>query len=376
MPELLEQELAEDCQRIRDREVRFEHFLNPETLLLLNQQAKRASAHLGLLTFAKLVSGNNGFLRASTWLTEEKDLLREPILIPTNLGNADEVPLSPMGTNFHMVIPFRPYKPLLVSETSKDVRTPSNSVSSVQGMEVMLSYTMVEVKPKQPVILPDLKEKLILSLEAELKKIYKRQDESKFWDQLINGKNKQYLQQVLPEMSNMVAINLDESNINASHLFRFLGKWELQYPGKVILLYNLSAEIYHDFIDINEFFTERFVDFDYWNGNSVVGFYTYTKYGAENCRFYFTDLLWGQKKHDYLYINKMVRRTSFNATCIFQKNLENVPAISDDDFAYLARLPLFHSGLTLLPLDLLLKGHAGLTLFEHNAMVLLQKELA
>lgn len=373
-PELLSSELEEDRQRIRNREIRFRHFLNPQSEVLLNQQAKRASAHLGLLAFAKLIGDIGGLLRASSWEGNESEKKREHVLIPEYVP-AEQAPLSALGTNYHVVIPFRPFA--AVEKTDEDTfdQTPLSNAPILRGIETLLQYRLVDgmVTGELPI---DSRQHIILRLSPKKANIYNRTEEAAFWAGLIDTKTTSRLTVALKQPDNLIGLDLDGSNINGSQLFRLLGKWELQFPNKALLVYNLPTTVYKELKEINELFVARKDhNFAYWNAHSLVTFYSFVRYGRDQLRFYFTDMLWGRTREDFLNLNKLIRKTSFNATCLLEDPHEKIKPLSEADSHLISRFPMFHSGTTLLPLDLLLTTRNEISLFEHNAMVLLQKEI-
>ncbi|MCL4482919.1 MAG: hypothetical protein M1445_09975 [Bacteroidetes bacterium] len=107
--------------------------------------------------------------------------------------------------------------------------------------------------------------------------------------------------------------------------------------------------------------------------------YSYCEPRENKERFYFTDILWGKEKLDFSHVNKLIKKTNFNSTTIFLQNGNDQQNGDkqkyDNRLALIAQSGFFHSKTTLLPFDLLLPGNNGLTLFEHNASVLLQNQL-
>ncbi|MBC2704771.1 hypothetical protein, partial [Desulfobacula sp.] len=64
--------LKEDRKQIENGHFKFHNFFHSNESVFLNQQAKRATAHLGLLIFSKLIQTNEGILKASTWGFQQK----------------------------------------------------------------------------------------------------------------------------------------------------------------------------------------------------------------------------------------------------------------------------------------------------------------
>jgi hypothetical protein len=152
-----------DKDLIENGEITISHFMDPEKELVLNQQAKRATAHLGLLIFSKLIEYNRGLIKAATWCLEyskwyeknkninrnwpkDKEKLDKTFVMPKNIKDKylDKNKKSDieMGTNYNIILPFDPNKQL-------ESRSPENyyyaeviSPSEMEDIENLLSANM------------------------------------------------------------------------------------------------------------------------------------------------------------------------------------------------------------------------------------------
>lgn len=381
----------EDVEKINNNEIKFRHFLDLNEGLLLNQQAKRATAHLGLLIFSKLIEYNEGMIRAGTWLLGSNQKLRDVVIVlpkdVTHSIKAEDVSLCNMGTNFHILLPFNPKKPLEPHIAIKyEIPTETTAVG-LQSIESLLTYKVKDfTTPGYDPKIESKKKYLFITGSSENKSLINREDEKKYWKDimdsllpihidLIKGKNKEKI---------FLCLNLEGIKIESSKLFRLFGRLELEFPGRPLILLNIPNEELFKLTKINEYYFEKFRDrMPYWNENSLAIIYSYAI--ANKGRFYFTDALWGKTRKDYLFVNHLISKTNFSATILSlqiesNNDQEYKDALIDEelqryDKELLTRFGVFQEGITLFPFELLLKSLEGISLFEHNAMVLLQNQI-
>jgi hypothetical protein len=369
--------IERDISELSKGSIKLKHFLNPLLGISLNQQAKRATAHIGLLIFSKLIRENKGLVRAGTWEKGHDFMERDECLISFYKFNGNSHPIK-FGTNYHVVLPIteRDYQ----SHLPHPITFPLESVPiEIEGIEELLNYKLITIRPKLKTdsritdqLTPNNGNNYLYRILFIETIMIDRDSEYVLWDNFNS-----IIQRLDRGNKNIICIDFVDVTIDASRLFRFLGNWELNYPKTNIIIINLENLIFDNLININEEFNINSSNIlPYWNENSISLFYTYSKLGNDGNRFYFTDALWGKSKEDFININKLIRNTNFNATTILSKDIDIEDSRGDiEGISIIAKSGLFYAKTTLLPFDLLLPGRDELTLFEHNASVLLQNEL-
>ena len=356
--------LKEDLEIIAKGNLDLCHFLDFSVGNTLNQQAKKAIAHLGLLIFSKLISSNNGLIRAGS--TNNKDTLCYP-------AQAHPVPF---GTNYHIVLPISK-KRKFISFLPHPIKVPLESAPiEIIGIEEMLDYKVVSINDIQKFDKKLPNEKWIYLIHIKLR-IKERGDVLKIWGKIDKEIKSNF--ENLTNQQDLYCIDFEGSKINESDLFRFIGLWNLIYPKFSLIIINIETDIFKNLIDLNEIFIEKFKKGSndtavVWNENSPLLIYSYDNPKNNEERFYFANILWGKDNDDFYFANKLISKTNFNAVILFS-SIDKEKNFEENTFSYLAQSGLFYSKTTLLPFDLLLPGTDGLTIFENNASVLLQNEL-
>ncbi|MCX6223079.1 MAG: hypothetical protein NTZ69_19100 [Bacteroidia bacterium] len=360
-----------DYKIITKRDISFKHFLDPQTGLILNQQAKRATAHLGLLIFSNLIKINNGIVRASTW--NPNNCKRDShIIIPSKLEIlTDNAYACEFGTNYSIIIPFIPTISLSPYLPPTNFKQPSEVTPlQVQSIESLLSYHVYDLTDLAQIDNP--KDALFI-IKPTNDAIISQKDELELWNEVFIKVSSVFKRKNDRNLRNcFFCINLDTVKINPSQIFRLLGKWELAFPGYPIVIFNLFYELFSQLLEINRFYFESFKNqLPYWNLNSLALIYSYIN--DDIGRFYFTDALWGVTTEDFMDVNLIIHKSNFNTVVIKSKKIE--PNQSSNTKS-LNQFGLFYNNSNLLPLDLLLISEEDLSLFEHNALILLQNELS
>lgn len=367
--------ILEDVNALSSGAIDLKHFLNPSIGITLNLQSKKAIAHLGLLIFSNLIKTNNGLLRAGS-------LGCEPFLT-YHCTTSDEANPVPFGTNYHVVLPIstdRKIKTLL----PHPLNIPLESAPvEIKGIEELLDYEIKKLNGDEASI-DDTPEntKFIYLISIEKTEIESREKEFERWEKANKLIEKNIEKD--DQKKNIMCLDFENSEINESNLFRILGLWSLNYPSTKLIIINIPISVFKKLIKANEYFFEKLSKFTenisdndnsiYWNEKSPMLLYSYCNPRNNEERFYFTDILWGKEKQDFYHANQLIKRTNFNATAILLQNDKN-QKYDDNRLSFIAQSGFFYSKTTLLPFDLLLPGKNELTLFEHNASVLLQNEL-
>lgn len=359
--------------------IKFQNLLDTSSGIILNQQTKRAYAHLGLLFFSKFIIHNNGIIRGDTWNKNKLEGKRDFAFVLKDslrdfLSSFNVPRLNRFGTNYNIILPFDPTKPL---KPYTSIYSTPNYTTAVekQSLEDLFSFETVCFRSgEEPSILD--KNKYIFIVAPKSIKMIEKNNEELFFKEITDSFLDDH-KKLIQNKSAVVCIDLNEVSIDSSQLFRFLGRWELEFPTCSVILFNLSTDLLFRLIDINEIFYDMLkanVNVQYWDENSLAVIYSYTI--AQN-KFYFTDVLWGRNKEDFLLINRFLSKTNFNAYSIEHpiNNSENV-SLPEEYKHLLSRFSVFTNECSLLPIDLLIKDiENNLSLFEHNMSVLLNNDL-
>ncbi|MCL4482918.1 MAG: hypothetical protein M1445_09970, partial [Bacteroidetes bacterium] len=130
--------ISEDMQALKNGEIKLKHFLDPSLGNTLNQQSKKAIAHLGLLIFSNLIKANDGLMRAGSHNCE-------PFRTYPGISSNEAITVS-YGTNYHIVLPIsveRKIKTLLPHPL--DVPLESTLIE-IKGIEELLDYELKNLK--------------------------------------------------------------------------------------------------------------------------------------------------------------------------------------------------------------------------------------
>jgi hypothetical protein len=157
-------------------------------------------------------------------------------------------------------------------------------------------------------------------------------------------------------------------------LFRLLGRIETEFPRHTTLITNLPHDTFIGLKDLNELFIEFSSDktLPFWSAENVTLVYHFIE---KEDRFYFTDGLWGSSELEFYQLNRLIHRNHFNSTTILNNISPKYTKEALTAFPMMENTVAFYNGNVLLPLDLLLPGKDGMSIFEHNAMVLLNNSI-
>lgn len=388
-----------DIKLINDNRIKFQHLLDSSEGIILHQQAKRALAHIGLLIFSKLIEKNEGIIRAGTWLSDESNNDRDNALVlPKNLEKTfhnNSAPLCHLGTNYNFILPLDPNISLASQESSKYELPSETSPVAIQSIENLLLYQVKDVATIKENELNGDNRYLFITIPRPTEILINKKDEEKFFNYTLadfTSELKKIISNGDSNKTSILCISFDNIEIDSSQLFRLLGKWELEFPGCPLIIYNIPTERVEKLILFNHNYCEYLkgkLTVPYWILNSLVIFYSYENVHSilleslKFHRFYFTDALWGNERKDFLFVNHLIQKTNYNST-IMQTKADNDKelnetladsALIETDIKLLSHFTLFQNGVSLLPFDLLLTATNGLSLFENNTAVLLQKEL-
>ena len=343
---ILKQLFNDDYDTLCGKDFKFEYLFNSNQEHLLNQQTKRATIHLGLLILSRLISENKGKLFVSSSDSERVHIYPEK---EKSFG------YFPIGTNYQIQLPTKRGKINSYNQiTSPSLQNMENALS----IEKLLFYGENNDKSQKQI-----------NIELKNPKESGRTFEGAIWNSLITQLSNELSKQ--PEDNNLICVSFGELHeiIDASQLFRLLGNWELFYPTKNLIIFDIDIKLYFELLEINKSFLKTGKNLAYWNSDAITLFYSFFKI-KDNQKFYFTDALWGKIRNDFIYINTLIQKNNFNALSYhkeFPKKISNYKQNVKNHF--------FYNNRALLPFDLLIKDKSNTTIFEHNAKALLCNEL-
>jgi len=356
----LQKLFKEDELNIKNKEFKFSYFFDFKPKLVLNQQTKRATAHLGLLIFSKLIEENDGSFDVVSFDTESNIL--HYYSSDDSLGNQLEI-----GANYHILLPIaydKKYHNIKkISSPYKQNEYDKNSIRE------LLKCEEVNSDPKKDP--PNFYGKTRYLLNVELTNNSKegREFEETLWSEFEFQLNKDSYNEIKSGKV-IICIGFKNVTINASQLFRFLGRWELELPAANLILYDIKTSLFFELIKINKSYTNN-TSLAYWNHNAITLIYSYEEL-EKHSRFYFTDALWGDERKHFIYVNSLIRKNNYNAIYHYPEKIRGDEDISE---CKLIENNLFYKRSTLLPFDLLIKGTNQQTIFECNSKTLLCSEL-
>jgi len=359
---VLQEVFKEDLDKIKSDKFKFQNLFEANNDNFLNQQTKRATAHLGLLIFSKLISENNGKLWAhscnaiSNHIDEYSNY--ESKKIPTTLG-----------TNYEILLPLKFEGENKSRYYQKRSSPTSRGVKDKNSIDKLLKFKEIKLPNENISIGSALKNDYIINICLQDNSFRHREFEEEIWENVYGNFNMSEINDFKGGNS-IICINFNKiQHIDASQLFRFLGKWEIEFPTINLVIYNIHTGLYFDLIKINKSFLSPINDLSYWNTDSITLIYSFEELEAQR-RFYFTDVLWGQKQEDFFYINSLIKNNNYNALYYhpdFDSEKKYTSNLLDNN--------MFYDGTSLFPYDLLITHIKNTSLFEYNSKALLCNEL-
>lgn len=371
LPESLLESFESDRKRLNENTVTLQDLIDPEGGILLDHQARRAVAHLGLQTFAGVVKENGGRVVASSSSIGLSYVAGHDFAtVPAGWLQPTVIDSVKYGTNFNVLIPVDPDRQY---GTRLSGALPTLDETTPMGMQQLDTLFNVVTEPNDPDI-----NTTTGAADKDVLSIYKlpscpledRIDEFRYWAEQARKIPIRF------HLARFRALDMSNLPMTASQLFRFLGRFELDHPGRHLIVFNLSAELFLELNSINDAYALRGdvagQAFPYWNATAVTLVYNYVQ--AVETKFHLCDALWGETKDDFLGINRVIRNTNFNSVSLAETDHGRTGATVNDLAKRLKHVDLFQDGMSLKPFDLLLAVE-GTTLFEHNARFLLMNEL-
>lgn len=336
--------LEEDILKIENGSFMFSSFFNGNKIL--NQQSNRATAHLGILFFSRLINYNEGNLVVCSRNREKNNF--------DTYSNNDGIKTLPtVGTSYMAKLPlhkdkhYTPYKKITVPWVVK---------KNIEDENAFFNYRVIR---NQHNIEND--KDTIEILHISFDQINNTDDsfDDKLYKQIEEWK-------ISIQQCPLVCVDFDFlSSINASQLFRFIGKWELDFPNIQLIVFNIKTRLLIDLKRIISFYHSTYPQLPFWNKNKMILCYSYEEIKKTN-RFYFTDLIWGETDKDFWAINTLISCNNYNMFSL-EKSVSEKPNLPANF--------LFDSNDNLISFDQLIEDKYSNTIFDTNSKVLLQNEI-
>jgi len=351
--------LKEDIESIENKYFNFNSFFFTTTHIL-NEQANRATAHLGLLFFAKLISHNSDSsiehplkVISSNSITEQSHCFPDDINI---------IELPKIGTYFKITLALikeQKYKPY------KLVEIPEGKYFKMDRGIEFFKFTFTKEKEKKGV-------NNIYSIEVYPKEknqvnsdiLNTRELEDIIWKNVV---------ETLGNTSNekILCIDFCTIELTGSQLFRFLAKFAVEFVHIHLIIFNIRTQLLFELKKINDCYFEVKKEV-YWNENKAILFFSYVN--IRDKLFYFTDIFWGKTKDDFDFLNLIISHNHFNSITkegSFGFNNNKYLNSNFNNFPY----PYFDNDGNLFHFNLLIEDSSFKPLFNHNAETLLQNNI-
>jgi len=371
VPNLMQNILDED----KVDEFRFTDLLNTTLGIKYNFQAKRATAHLGLLMFSKLIIENDGKIEASTW---DIDGIREY----SPLQPIDPLLYLPhMGTNYHISLPIKKINKLS-PYVHHIIKMPDSSIwserSNIENLFDFKEIILDDDNPNWEIEEVEIEKTTIVNVRFNLLHI-NYSNESQLWKEFMDFFLEPHLQ-LIRDRNAIICVDFNKVNLDESHLFRFIGMWELNFPLCPIIIYNIETELLFRLYKVNRSYIDQSGNkLPYWNKNAMTLIYSFhkTKFGD---RFFYTDILFGETSAEFKWVNQIVNKNNFNTVSMLDiKSGKKGNDIPEEKMNMLVDKlnysNFFYKSTSLIPYDLLIKDKNDITLFEYNAIALLKNLL-
>lgn len=324
----------------------------------LQQQQFRHTSHYGISKLYKLIETPlNGEIFISSSGNNSRDYFG---------NNADKVTLK-QGSHYYFKIPFiqENFKNIVAKPFSKENQTAM--LGETASLEFLSNLKRYEIKLSQiDQILKMLPENSMILVTIDVENITKQNIDHVYnsFDKLNKLKD-----------NNRIAVNLQDKINDVSILLRFLSYLTFEYK-QPFLIYNINYEIYKEVLSDNKEFHESRQSEAYWHEERAILLFVKT-----DKEFYFADILYGQDREEFLYVNNVVSKTFPNTITLLQEiNDKEKGTITSHLKTITSNQNLqqffYPKSNNLLPFDALLKNQdSGNRLFVSNLTTILQNPL-
>lgn len=336
----------------------------------LRQQQFRHTSHYGINKLFNIIKTTLN----STDLPSEIYISSQGISTRDYYGDKSDTSTLQKGTHYYLKIPF------IESNFKKIVSKPfyQNNQTAILGETASIAF-LQKIKIKQiklselSGISEDTKDKLI-NITFDNNKITKENI-----DHIYNSLDK--LANL--DSNNIIAINVENKINDPSILLRFLAYLTCEYS-QPFIVYNINYITYQELLkDNRDFCKSRDNNESYWHKERGILLFVKEEINDNESekpqQFYFADILWGQTRGDFLFVNMKINKTFPNTIALLQEISDK---LRDKDTNYQEKINsnqnlqhfFFPKSNNLLPFDSLLEDD-GKPLFISNLKTILQNPL-
>jgi hypoxanthine-guanine phosphoribosyltransferase len=365
-----EEYIQQDINAFNEGKFSFTSFFDLKNGYILNEQANRATAHLGLLFTYQLIKKNND--------GNEETIIPFKVVSPNKMLGMDTFPdesvkneLPNTGTYYKITLSLkdRKYKPY------KHPKYPILPKSDLNPSTLMLfeKNDLCVIRPFEKIQeqLSLFNQTDILKNSSNNNKVTPEQRELNLWQDIQQKMNRIALQKKWICI-NFFSVWKDEDASAASELFRFLGRFELNYPNMQLIIFNIKTNVLLELNRINKYYVSA-TKVDYWNEKKAILIYSYEE--IEENKFYFTDILWGKNKTDFDKINAHISKYHFNLHSLDRNN--DFDWQQEINLDFLRELSTIFDGENLIPFDRFItddKGNKPLLRFNPETLLKIAME--
>lgn len=332
-------------------------FIDPDRGKELKQQSFRHTSHYGITKLHKLIKTTlNSEIFIASKGKNERDYFGE---------NAEYLTIK-NGTHFYFRIPFNQekFKNIVPKQFSKDSLTAT--LGETASLEFLSKIKILSLNLSQLSDISTTIENSLINITIVDENITKINVDNIYnsLDKLLEIKD-----------NNKIAINLQDKINDVSVLLRFLSYLTFEYK-QPFIIYNLNYKLYNEFLADNKDFHESRQSEAYWHNEKAMLLFVKT-----DKDFYFSDILFGKKREEFLFVNNIVSKTFPNTITILQEldNKKNgIKTNYQENLSSNQNLQQFFypKSNNLLPFDALLKNKKdGNPLFISNLTTILKNPL-
>ncbi|MDX8340034.1 hypothetical protein SLH46_12610 [Draconibacterium sp. IB214405] len=340
----------------KNKSYEIKNFITPRENEILRQQTFRHTSHYGINKLYKLLQNPlNGEIFATSKGLLHRDYFGK---------DAEDLTLKD-STHYFLKIPFIPdnFKNIAAKPFSDESQTATLGETASLEFLSKLNYRTINLNqlPKISVATENSLIDITIS-DLEITKdnvdnIYNQFD--KLHDYTDN---------------NRIAINLQDKINDVSVLLRFLSYLTFEYR-QPFIIYNVDYHIYENLLSDNKDFYSTRQSEAYWHKEKAILLFVRTKND-----FYFSDILFGEDRENFLYVNNIVSKSFPNSISLLQdiKNKKRGEEITYSKTIHSnqnLRQFFYPKSNNLLPFDALLKNQNNNPIFISNLTTILKNPL-
>lgn len=342
---------------VENKNYELKDFISPKRRKELKQQTFRHTSHYGINKFHKLIQ---------IPLNGEMYVTSEGISKRNYFGDDAEQLTLRNGTHYYFKIPFVPnnFKNIEAKPFSKENQTAV--LGETASIEFLSKIEIANISLNQLSKISTKIQNSLINITIEEDRLTKSNIESIYHslDKLLELKD-----------NNRIAINLQNKFSDVSVLLRFLSYLTFEYK-QPFIIYNIDFRIYNDLLADNRDFKESRKGEAYWHGEQAMLLFVKT-----HNDFYFADILFGNKRDEFLLVNSIISKTFPNTITLLQEIDDKKRGAQTDYLKSISsnqnlRQFFYPESNNLLPFDTLLKnGNNDTSIFISNLTCILQNSL-